>query len=315
MGTLMAEDPGVEEAFAILKALSPRHRAFLVSEYSGRIGGLPNREERLFALARILGVAGVEAYRRLYEEQTQHSFAWYVANRDEVGDRVPTTVAGFTNRVRRGAPYLIGKPPAPILNQPPILYSIDHETASFAKLRYVSYVGDRMVADGYSERKVRDYRFFEVVLRLAPLTLEMRRVSLTLRGEVRTAACASLGLKDGAFTACRFEDPGKQIQLERTMAAREFGVKGKGRDKHLGPYSLFTDGAIKLDDQEDFQKIKGDAHRDPTSRVWLFWTTHTDGYTEEAAYYINVRNGDVSLSGGISETAIESFRVKAVGCF
>ena len=300
----------MQETLAILEALPPAHRQHLIAANKESMKTAKNRLDKLQTLARLVTAEALNEYRDLYLAGNGRLFTWY-QNLDlnlSPEQIEAALVARYTNA-------RTGLKPAVMKGDAPKFHRIS-SPRGLVRLSYVLYGGTVVRPDGWGEKSLLQYKFPVVMIYQGPFTIELRGVQLGKRQALMQAVRDDLGIApDVEFTLCNPDTEKLQTALEEKLDAVFRGEHRVGRDRGLASF-IISSKQIALYHQFDYLRnaitddVEGElSHHVVHARSWEFLTRHpVDGYMEKATYAVVVETGDVRISEGASELAIQNLR-------
>jgi hypothetical protein len=306
----------MNEDLATLESLPPAHRKHvraLFKDQTKKLKARTNRQ-RYQIIASLLGADGIRQYRELYLDEAGRLFAWYKA---ATGNSVLANLGIDVIEERILAAYqnaLSGEEPDVLADQDPRFHRL-RRRGDHLEMEYAYFGALMSVPDGWNEIIARRFRRCIVAVRGEPLTLELRRTPTSMRPALLRSICKDFGIAEPTtLVPCLLKTDDRRDALEKKMDATPHGEKRVGRGKGLGTFSITTDGSVSLLEQIDYLGSQAE-HHEVFQRSWWFRTHHNDDYVETAKYFITVETGDLRVSEGISEAAIDNLRRNVLDLF
>ncbi len=299
-----------EDLVAILNALPPDHRRALIRAHKPRLKGAKNNRERLARIAGMLGVDGIAPYRSLYLEGNGRLFTWYLA--PDVQLTAATILDRYRTRYQNAA---IGEHPEVQPGEDPRFNRILRAEGPL-RVEYAFYGSKMELPNRWGTIEAVRYRQPEIVIRDAPLTFEFRRVPTATRTAMIRSLSNDLQLPERALVPCLLNTDELRENLRVRLDAIPRGIKKKGRGFGLGTIQIWTDGSVSLLEQIDYQGNLA-THHEVFQLAWDFLTPHRhpENYAEKSTYLVTVETGDMRISEGASELAIDRLRQNVVALF
>ena len=308
----------MNDRFLLIESLPPKHRKHLLGCFRQQTKAFKasNNTERLQIIAGLLPANEIARYQELYSNDAGRLFAWYKGV-------IPGETARSANfssdqvDAKMHAKYntpLQGERPEIFADQDPLFHRMKRGR-NYVELEYAYFGAIISIPDGWDQISARRFKRCAVIVRQAPLTLELRRTPISMRAALLRSVVADLGVPNiNSFLPCLVTTADLQEALRVRMGSTAHGERRIGRGRGLGTFSITTDGSVSLLEQIDYLGSQAE-HHEVFQRSWWFSTRHDDGYLESAKYFINLETGDLRVSEGISEVAIDNLRRNLLALF
>ena len=300
-------------AIEILRDLPKKHRDYLLRKFGGELRKSWNQQRKFERIAELLGPNGVTRYVDLYLPGNGSLFTWYLGR-----DSAKNHVAAIYNRMTKDHPGILSGlfPKLTEDDLTPKLHRL-HDYGNYIAVEFASLDATRTFTVNWKTEKVHVDRLYRVVLRNNPFTIEVRASGDENQDKLIGLIGDESGirkLKD-AVTRCALSDAKRRNRLDRAMKARFCGSDLDCSADGLSSMKLRSATGERMDASGEYKKQMDREGRDETRRSYEFVAQHIDGYDETAEYTVGVDSGEVRVSSGASEIAIEKLRQHVVKLF
>lgn len=296
-------DPTIVQA---IKALPARHRHFLLEQHARQIPRSRNVEQKVYALAQLIGPREISRYDHLYLAGNGSVFAWYLSEGTNV------SVNRIYNDLTREYPgILTGLEPEMEPEKDPQLHRLI-QYHGYVALEFGARDMRRLLKINWRERPEYMDHVYRVIIRNNPFTIELRAASRPKQEALLRSLSAVLSIDLTGAEKITITTARQYDALQQSLDARFCGVVFSVNGRGLSRTELDADDISHLETLQDYIDQQGLVDQDEHSRTYEFFTRHPDGYVERAYYTINLDNGNLSLNSNISERAIENLRQNVV---
>lgn len=305
----MAEvDPA---SVSLIDSLPSPHRKFLLIKYAKRLPKDANRRAKSQALAKLIGPIRIQSYVNLYLTGNPRLFVWYL---DEA-KQLTLTIEGIESRlVREHSAARSGIEPELEPGGPPRFHRLFKHDQTLV-LEFGVSDTHREVMRNWRLKEYASDSVYRVAIREKPFTLELRVFGGEKQAKLLQATRELLKNNISSMVRCDLSTRTRYTKLQKALAGRFCRVVHTATGMGISRSSLDADLVTELDTTDDYKAQSITAYRQEWSRSYEFVTKHPDGYSELARYTMNLESGDLRLSPGISELAVENLRQNVTKLF
>jgi hypothetical protein len=305
----MAEvDPG---SVSLIESLPSAHRKFLLKKYAKRLPKDGNRRAKSQALAQVIGPNRIHNYVNLYLSGNPRLFVWYLDDADNLN----LAIGGIEARlVREHSKARSGIEPELEPGGPPRFHRFFRHGQTLV-LEFGVSDSHREVMRNWRSKEYASDSVYRVAIREDPFTVELRVFGSEKQAKLLQATRELLKADLSSMVRCDLSTKTRYTKLQKGLAGRFCKVVHTATGMGISRSSLDADLVAELDATVDYKAQSSTSYRQEWSRSYEFATKHPDGYSELAQYTMNLESGDLRLSPGISELAVENLRQNVTKLF